>query len=111
MVTTQATTLAQAQKGLAAAPEDKVFRCVNGEVYRTLQDMESGLLRMTDEHYTYHCNDVKQDFSTWVRDVFGDANLAEQLRMCHARPEAARAVHDAIEKASAVGKPLIKRRA
>lgn len=61
----------QALRWLGDVPTDKVFYCCNGEVYRNLSELESALERMQDEHFVYHVNVEKNDFSNWVRHVIG----------------------------------------
>ena len=104
MTTTQAGAQVEARKWLAPVPDDKLFYCVNGEVYRTLQDLHEGLQRMRDDDFVYHSNDVKQDFSNWVWDVIEDARLAEELQTCRTHAEAGEAVRRELDRAHAAEK-------
>lgn len=112
MTITHEMSLTDARKWLAPVPDDKLFYCVNGEVYRTLHDLHEGLRRMQDEHFSYHCNDVKQDFSNWVRDVIEDARLADELQKCRARTEAGEIVRKELERARAAeNRPALRQAA
>lgn len=88
MVPVQRVSKAQAQQWLGTVPGDKVFYCVNGEVYNNLRDLKSALERMQDGHFVYHVNPEKNDFGNWIRDVIGDQKLAQDIRGCKTRIEA-----------------------
>jgi hypothetical protein len=51
---------------------------------------------MNDDSYRHHVTPLKNDFSTWVRDVFGDDKLANDLTSCTNRAEAAKTVRGRI---------------
>jgi hypothetical protein len=51
---------------------------------------------MTEDSYNHHVTPLKNDFSNWVRDVFGDDKLANDLTRCVNRAEAAKAVRGRI---------------
>ncbi len=72
-------TKSQAQKLLSNVPEDKIFWSHDGQVFRNLSELESGLNQMTEETYKYHVNGAKNDFAIWVREVVGDDMLAKDL--------------------------------
>jgi hypothetical protein len=78
----------KAKKIPAKVPEEKVFRCNDGQVFRGLEDLAEGLDRMSDETFTYHCNDNKTDFSIWVLEVIGDEDLAKKLKTSNNRRQA-----------------------
>jgi hypothetical protein len=80
----------QAKKFLANVPEEYVFRCCDGTIFRNMQELKDGLDSMTDESFTYHSNTEKKDFSNWVRDIIGDAKLARDLEKAANRTQAAK---------------------
>jgi hypothetical protein len=51
---------------------------------------------MTEDSYRHHVTPLKNDFSNWVRDVFGDDKLANDLTRFANRAEAVKAVRDRI---------------
>jgi hypothetical protein len=73
---------------LAKVPEAKVFWCNDGQVFEDLAALAEGLDRMSDETFTYHCNDAKNDFSIWVLEVIGDGDLAKNLKTLINRQQA-----------------------
>ncbi len=77
---------------LANVPEDKNFWVSGGRTLRNLADLQSALKQMSDETYSYHVNEEKCDFSTWVRDVVGDGELADDLENATTRAQAAKFV-------------------
>ena len=83
-----------AAKRLAKVPEQYVFYCCDGAVYRDMAELAAGLAAMTDETFVYHSNIEKRDFSNWVRDIIEDIELAEDLAEAASRLEAARCVAD-----------------
>lgn len=96
MVAVRRISKTQAQQWLGDVPGDKVFYCCNGEIYRNLRELESALERMRDDHFVYHVNPEKNDFSNWVRDVIGDQKLAQDLRGCKTRQDAQTIVRERV---------------
>ncbi len=60
-------------------PEDKVFWCHDGGVVKNLEELFNALRKMSGDTYHYHASRKKNDFSSWIRDVIGDAALAGEL--------------------------------
>jgi hypothetical protein len=77
-----------ASKILAKVPEEKVFWCNDGQIFRDLEALAEGLDRMSDETFSYHCNEAKNDFSIWVLEVIGDGDLAKNLKTSNNRQQA-----------------------
>ncbi len=69
-----------AGKILAKVVAAKAFRCNDGQVFQDLKGLAEGLERMSDETFSYHCNENKNDFSIWVLEVVGDEDLAKKLK-------------------------------
>jgi hypothetical protein len=77
------------KKQLERVPEQYVFYCCDGSIFRDMQELAAGLAAMTDQAFTYHSNVEKQDFSNWVRDIIDDIELANALAIARSRQEAA----------------------
>jgi hypothetical protein len=86
----------KAEKRLTKVPQQYVFYCCDGNVYRDMEELAAGLAAMTDEAFAYHSNYEKQDFSNWVRDIIEDIELANDLAMAADRVQAADCVADRI---------------
>ncbi len=65
------------------------FTAINGQEIKSLFELAYALERMSDDAYYYHVNDYKNDFSSWVKDVFMENNLSEQMKRAHGRLESA----------------------
>jgi hypothetical protein len=81
-----------AGKILAKVIAAKAFRCNDGQVFRDLKGLAEGLERMSDETFSFHCNDNKNDFSIWVLEVVGDDDLAKKLKAPQNRQQAQKQV-------------------
>jgi hypothetical protein len=91
-----------AAKWLGDVPQGKQFWCRDGRILQNLAEMEVALTLMTDETFRYHSNEVKKDFSRWIKDVIGDEGLAQSLQRCGTRLEGAKAVADRVAWLSGV---------
>lgn len=81
-------TKADAERRLANVPDEYAFRCCDGNVFRSLQELRRGLTDMSDETYVYHVCSEHNDFNNWVRDVIGDQKLARDLLRAESRSRA-----------------------
>lgn len=84
-------------KMLTDVPEEKAFWCYGGETFRSLQELVLALERMSDEAFQHHVTEHKNDFSNWIRDVFGDPTLAKQLNKVNDKSKAASKIQTRIK--------------
>jgi len=77
------------EKLLSKVPVENVFWCHDGNAFSDLNELVQGLKTMSDETFAYHSNMEKHDFSSWVREVIGDEQLADDLAKASNRLEAA----------------------
>ncbi len=80
---------------------DNYFFLKNGTAIRNLDELHEQLAIMDDEVFSYHVNDQKNDFCSWIRDVLKDEGLAELLAHAGSKEEAARLVKERLSQASA----------
>ena len=73
---------------------DKCFYFCNGQIVSRLNDLPEVLRKIDDDTYGYHVNDVKNDISAWVSDVFLKGDLSNKIRKAKNRTNMA----DVIEK-------------
>lgn len=85
-------TKSSAKKMLGDVPEDKRFFCGDGQVLKSLKELEVALRKMPKETFLHHSNDARNDFSNWIQDVIGDHKLADALRNNGTQLEAAKTV-------------------
>ncbi len=61
------------------------FRLHGGDIIKSIPGLQKALLNMNEETFSHHCNDHKNDFSSWVRDVFREPVLSRQLEKTRTR--------------------------
>jgi hypothetical protein len=83
-------TRADAARVLSDTGGDKRFFCHDGCIAQNLQQLVDCLVNMTDDSYRHHVTPLKNDFSNWIRDVFGDDKLANDLTISDNSAEAAK---------------------
>ncbi len=81
-----------AEKLLGNVPDDYVFRCRDGNVFRNMRELHDGLTTMSDESFAFHAGEDRNDFSSWVRDIIKDEKLGRDLLKSPNRIQAARSV-------------------
>lgn len=77
---------------LADVPDEYVFRCHDGGIFRNMRDLRDGLVSITDDTFMFHASAGKNDFGSWVSDVINDNKLTRALSKADSRIEAARSV-------------------
>ena len=70
---------------LGKAPEEHHFIVTDGSKLKDLKELADALDKMTDDVFKHHVNDFKNDFSSWVRDIFDEEKLADELAMINNR--------------------------
>ena len=59
-------------------PEHHFYLCT-GESVSNVKELAFVLDNLNDEQFSQHVNEHKNDFSSWVGDVFGRHELAQEL--------------------------------
>ena len=85
-----------AARVLSDTSEDKRFFSHDGCVSSNLQQLAECLMHMSEDSYRHHVTPQKNDFSNWIRDVFGDNKLANDLTACSNAAEAAEVINSRI---------------
>jgi len=75
------------KKVLGEAPEEHHFVVADGRKLKNIIELADALETMSEEIFSHHVNDFKNDFSTWVKDVFYDHSLAEDMSRAKNRLE------------------------
>jgi len=60
------------------SPEEYFHLC-NGRVLKNLYELLNALKSIDEETFSHHVNDHKNDFGNWVKHVFHEDFLAEQI--------------------------------
>lgn len=61
------------------AEPDKYFVLNNGVAIRDIKELALVLYDVPEDVFGFHVNEGKNDFSSWIRDVFGEESLAKNL--------------------------------
>lgn len=59
---------------------DKYFVLHDGRTIKGIKELADIMDNINDEIFYYHVNDQKNDFSNWIRDVFNEITLAENIQ-------------------------------
>ncbi len=85
-----------AARVLSEASGDKRFFGNDGCVSSNIQQLAECLEHMSEDSYRHHVTPLKNDFSNWIRHVFGDEKLANDLTSIGSSAEAARIIRNRI---------------
>jgi len=75
------------KKVLGEAPEEHHFIVADGRKLKNIIELADALETMSEEIFRHHANEFKNDFSAWVKDVFYDHSLAEDISRAKNRLE------------------------
>ncbi len=83
---------------LENAKPENCFYCIDGSVLRNILELEQKLRTISNRVFYHHASQSRNDFRNWVRDVFHEHNLANELLKAKTPAEAAAAVRRHIRK-------------
>ena len=75
------------KKILGEAPVEHHFVVADGKKLKNIIELADALETMSEEIFRHHANEFKNDFSAWVKDVFYDHSLAEDISRARNRLE------------------------
>ncbi|MEK6942441.1 MAG: DUF5752 family protein [Nanoarchaeota archaeon] len=75
------------KKILGEAPTEQHFVVADGNRLKNILDLADALETMSEDVFKHHSNELKNDFSSWVRDVFYDHSLADDISMAKNKME------------------------
>ena len=75
------------KKILGEAPVEHHFVVADGKKLKNIMELADALETMSEEIFRHHANEVRNDFSSWVKDVFYDHSLAEDISRAKNRLE------------------------
>lgn len=61
------------------------FRLSDGSILKTLHDLQEKLPGMDEAIFRWHVNEHKNDFASWIKDVFKQDILAEAIAHCQTK--------------------------
>lgn len=80
------------RKVLGEAPEEHHFVLEEGKKLKNLYELIDELETMTEETFKKHVNEFKNDFATWIKDIFEANDLSDELRSIQDRMETQKAI-------------------
>jgi hypothetical protein len=87
----------EAKRYLCNASPEQCFWVNNGPILKNLDELSSALPAMNDDTFSHHANNEKNDFSNWVKDVFGDQRLANDLLSSKNRESAVKKIRNRLD--------------
>ena len=82
--------------------EDKKFWISDGRQVSSLKELHNTLEHMNGDTFNYHVNESKNDFYNWVKDVYGDKKLADDLIDCNTKDAVLFCVKSRLEQEEAL---------
>ncbi|MBD3204483.1 hypothetical protein GF327_09405 [Candidatus Woesearchaeota archaeon] len=67
-------------KKLKNAKPDNYFILVTGALLKNLKELAHSFDTMNKWVFDHHVNEQRNDFSTWIRDILKEEDLAEEIR-------------------------------
>jgi len=80
------------------APEKYHFVLKDGKKLKDLKELTESLNNMSEEVFRHHVNDIRNDFSKWINDVFKEKDLANDIKRFHSKIETQLALYKHFEK-------------
>ncbi|MBI2176543.1 hypothetical protein HYU40_04345 [Candidatus Woesearchaeota archaeon] len=84
---------------LEKAKLEDCFRCADGSVISSVYELENKLCAISSEAFYHHVNPVRNDFHNWIKDVFQDYELANELLGARTPAQAAAIIRKHLRKA------------
>jgi len=69
------------------APKEHYFKLRNGQELKSLNDLRKALEYITDQEFSHHVNQEKNDFATWVKEVLQNQELYEKIKEVKSKEE------------------------
>lgn len=73
-------------------PAEKFFYVNDGTVIRHLAELPDALRNMSPDAFNHHVNEQKNDFYTWINDVFEHSTLAKSIKKVNRKEDMAKKV-------------------
>ena len=67
--------------------QENYFVLHDGTVIKDYRELAANLATMSDDAFSYHVNNDKNDFATWIHDIFKEEELAADIRKCRSKVE------------------------
>ena len=85
-------------KELGNVPAESAFVLFNGPKINNLFELAEALESMKETSFRHHVTGQKNDFSSWIRDIIGDNELAAKIMTTNNRSRMSSIVRDRVEQ-------------
>ncbi len=65
---------------LGEAPQEFEFYLGDGRKLKSVFELVDALEHMSEDLFKEHVNEIKNDFSSWINDVFSEPNVAKEIK-------------------------------
>jgi hypothetical protein len=72
---------------LGEAPQEMEFYLSDGRRLKSVFELVDALEHMSEDMFKEHVNEMKNDFSSWMSDVFKEPNIAKEMKKIQDRIE------------------------
>jgi hypothetical protein len=72
---------------LGEAPQEMEFYLSDGRRLKSVFELVDALEHMSEDMFKEHVNEMKNDFSSWMKDVFKEPNVAKEMKKIQDRIE------------------------
>ena len=90
------------QRLFGEAPEEHHFYLQDGRKLKSVYELMDSLIDMGEDTFRQHVNEFKNDFATWVKDVFKEEDIAKEIATVNNKVEMQRVllkkIFDEVEK-------------
>jgi hypothetical protein len=62
-------------------PPENYFILIDGSTLKDMESLVEAFDRMSEDVFRYHVNEFKNDFASWVQEVFDEKDLSEELKL------------------------------
>lgn len=67
------------KKLIKNAPAEHYFILANGQPLKNVKELAETLEHLSEEVFNHHVTHDRNDFANWIKDIFRDVELAEEL--------------------------------
>ena len=85
---------------------EEYFLVQNGDILKNVKELASSLESMDEVTFNHHVNEERNDFASWISNVFNDKNLASQISNLKNREEIIQALNAKLSKSASAKKKV-----
>ena len=94
----------EVQLVLSEAPAERKFFCADGKVFSSIEQLQHALYNMSPNTFRYHVNQQKNDFSNWIKYVFRDELLAQDIQKQKSKEAIAKRIKTRLQELKQIAK-------